>query len=80
MSETRAHAISVTYTKTVTEQSRVTTNVEQSPLELADRAVMSFYERQYPWEHEVPDTITVDGKTFTYEEVQEYAKNRRASR
>lgn len=76
MAELKVHNITVSYTKKVTEQSKVSTNMEQTPMELAERALYSFFDRQYPGENEVPDTITVDGKTFTYAEIQEYSRNR----
>lgn len=76
MADLKVHNISVSYTKKVTEQSKVSTNVEQTPLELAERALWSFFDRQYPGENEIPETITVDGRVFTYEEIQEHIRKR----
>lgn len=80
MAKTTVHNISVSYTKKVTEQSKVSTNVEQTPIELAERALWSFFDRQYPGENEIPETITVDGRVFTYEEIQDHGRKRRAAR
>ena len=76
MAELKSHDITVSYTKKVTEQSKVSTNMEQTPMELAERALWSFFDRQYPGENEIPETITVDGRTFTYAEIQEHIRNR----
>lgn len=76
MADLKVHNISVSYTKKVTEQSKVSTNVEQTPIELAERALWSFFDRQYPGENEIPETITVDGRTFTYAEIQEHSRKR----
>ena len=76
MAELKIHRISVSYTKKITEQSKVSTSMDQTPLELAERAMWSFFDRQYPGENEVPETITVDGQTFSYAEIQEYSRNR----
>ena len=76
MAELKVHNITVSYTKKVTEQSKVSTNMEQTPMELAERALWSFFDRQYPGENEIPETITVDGRTFTYAEIQNHIRNR----
>lgn len=71
MSEIKKHEISISYTKKVVEKITTSTNRELTPRELAKGALWSFFDRQYPGENHVPETIEVDGVVFSYEDLRD---------
>lgn len=80
MAEMKKHRVSVSYTRKDESVTKVSTNMEQSPMELASRGLLRFFEDLYPWEEgkTIPEAVTVDGQTFTVEEIRAWERERYA--
>ncbi len=80
MGEMMKHRVSVNYTRRDEAVTKVSTNVVQTPMELASRGLMNFFDDLYPWEEgkTIPESVTVDGQTFTVAEIRAWERERYA--